>query len=402
LKGLAIKIALVVGCLVPGLVHAQVSFDLAGRQAQIHGSVSEGFAYSNNNNYLTMATTNGSLFTDGDANISSQITDKFRVGAQIYVRDVGKLGQWHPQLDWAFGDYRFKDWFGIRAGKVKTPLGLYSDTRDQEFLYTWALLPQSLYPTDLRSVSIAHVGGDIYGNINIKRGSLSYDAYAGSIPNDPWGGYLYGVQAQGGKLTSAIMGRTAGFDLRWNSPIPGLLLGTSLDYNHENFNGTLGASPLPLSYSTTIDRVTAFYGEYSRGNFRVDAEYRDHPRRAEITADVPGRPVVRKPGSDEPAWFISGAYRFSKWIEVGSYYSHYHVTVINPIVPVTGPGRDHIYDPVVTVRFDLARFWDLKLEGHFMDGVGSLGQAHGFYPQQNPQGLQPTTTMLVVRTGFYF
>ena len=53
------------------------------------------------------------------------------------------MGNWHPELDWAVADYRFKDWFGIRGGKVKTALGLYNDTQDLEFLYTWALMPQS-------------------------------------------------------------------------------------------------------------------------------------------------------------------------------------------------------------------------------------------------------------------
>ena len=37
-----------------------------------------------------------------------------------------------------------------------------------------------------------------------------------------------------------------------------------------------------------------------------------------------------------------------------------------------------------------------------MDGVGAPGQAHGFYPQDNPQGLEPTTRMLVLRTSWYF
>ena len=43
---------------------------------------------------------------------------------------------------------------GFREGRVKTSLGLYNDTQDQEFLHTWALLPQSLYPADLRSVAL--------------------------------------------------------------------------------------------------------------------------------------------------------------------------------------------------------------------------------------------------------
>ena len=173
---------------VPGLLNAQFDFHVAGRQVQIHGSLSEGFAYSNDNNYLRMDTSHGSFFTEGGLSASSQITDKLRVGVQVYDRYFGELGKGKVYLDWALADYRWKDWIGFRAGKIKTPLGLHNDTQDQEFLHTWALLPQSLYPVDLRSVSIAHVGGDMYGNIRIGHGgSLSYDAFAGSVPDDPRG-----------------------------------------------------------------------------------------------------------------------------------------------------------------------------------------------------------------------
>src|SRR5437016_4387644 len=135
-----------------GLLHAQFDFKLAGRDFQVHSFASQGFAYSSDNNYLTMKTSQGSFaFTDFGANISTQITDKFRVGAQLYDRNIGNLGNWHPQLDWAMADYKFKDWFGVRAGKVKTALGLYNDAQDVEALYTWAVLPQSLYPLDLRA-----------------------------------------------------------------------------------------------------------------------------------------------------------------------------------------------------------------------------------------------------------
>ena len=400
----AVGMGLLWSCLVPALLEAQVGFTVGGREVQIHGYLSEGFVSSTGNNYLRMETSEGSFFTEAGLNVSSQLTSKLRVGAQVYDRYFGELGKGRVFLDWAFADYRLKDWMGFRAGKIKTPLGLYTDTQDQAFLHTWALLPQSVYPIDLRSITVAHVGGDVYGTIDITRGgSLSYGVFAGSIPTDPFGGFLYGIQAQGGTVaTASITGRMAGMDIRWNSPIAGLMVGTSFVYNHRSFKGTRGASPVPLFYSTTRDRVMVVYGEYTGGNFRADAEYRDQTRRAEITAEVPGRPVLNRPGSEEPAWFLSGAYRLSEQVEVGSYYSRYHVTLINPVTPVVGPGRDHIHDKVVTVRFDLARVWTFKIEGHFMDGVGSPGHAHGFYPQDNPQGLEPTTHMLVLRTSWHF
>src|SRR5688572_7052788 len=234
-------------CAIPGLVHAQADFRVLGHEVQIHGFLSEGFAYSDHNNYLTMPTSRGSFFTEAGVSVSWRITDRLRVGAQVYDRYIGQLGKGKVYLDWALIDYRLKDWIGFRAGKVKTSLGLYSDTQDQEFLHTWALLPQSLYPVDLRSVNIGHIGGTVYGNVSVRRaGSLAYEAFGGAIPVDRRGGYLYGIEAQGGHVTSIVRGRTAGLDLRWNTPVSGLMAGTSIVYNHRGFNGTFGDSPAPL------------------------------------------------------------------------------------------------------------------------------------------------------------
>ena len=107
-------------------------------------------------------------FTDFGFNVSTSVTDKLRVGAQLYDRNLGQLGQYHPSLDWAVADYRFKSWLGVRGGKVKTTLGLYTDTQDLDFLRAFALLPQSVYPADLRDATMAHLGGDIYGNVSLK------------------------------------------------------------------------------------------------------------------------------------------------------------------------------------------------------------------------------------------
>ena len=184
----------------PGLLHAQFDFKVAGEDVQIHSFGSQGFAASDGNNYLTMPTGKGSFaMTDGGANISTQLTDKLRISAQIYDRNIGKLGQWHPQLDFAFADYRFKDWFGIRGGVVKTVFGLENDTQDMEFLHTSILLPQSVYPTDLRDTEIRHRGGDVYGVIPIKRlGSLAYNAYAGLVEESKYGGYILLLDSEGG------------------------------------------------------------------------------------------------------------------------------------------------------------------------------------------------------------
>src|ERR1700689_2318133 len=127
-KYLALTIAF---CAAPAALYGQIGFNVGSVLVQVHGFAQQGFMDSNQNNYLTMNTSQGSFaMTDAGVNMSAQITDKFRVGAQVYDRNIGVLGDYHPSLDWAYGDYKFKDWFGIRAGKVKTVLGLYNDTQD--------------------------------------------------------------------------------------------------------------------------------------------------------------------------------------------------------------------------------------------------------------------------------
>jgi hypothetical protein len=377
-----------------GMLHAQLlDFTVDGKPVQVHGFVSQAFTASDDNNFLTMNTSAGSFaFTDFGGNISVELTDKFRVGAQFYDRNLGQLGRWHPQLDWASGDYKFKDWFGIRAGKIKTVLGLYNDTQDLESLHTWAILPESMYPLDLRS-TIAHIGGDFYGDIGLKRlGSLSYTAYAGLIPDDPYGGYVYGVKAYGFNVTT-LGAREEGGDLRWNTPVRGLLAGLSYIDADSQGKGT-EALGLPDTEHTKKYELSQFYVQYVLGGLRLDGEYR-RTFLDEVTLNSygPYETVL-----DNRAFYGSASYRISKWLEVGSYYSRFYLnwrgTLSNP--------DNHIYDKVATVRFDVTNHWDIKIEGHFMNGYGATDAFQGFYLQDNQQGLKPNTNLLIIRTGLEF
>jgi hypothetical protein len=382
----------------PGLLHAQFDFKLDGLPVQIHSFASQGFAYSNDNNFLTMKTSSGSFaMTDAGANISSQITDKFRVGAQFYIRNVGAIGNWEPQLDWASGDYRFKDWFGIRAGKVKTALGLYNDTQDMEFLQTWALMPQSTYPVDLRGNTIAHVGGDIYGNISMKKaGSLAYTVYGGQRPSDMQGGITFGLLGAGIRLDS-YGGTAMGADLRWNAPLKGLMAGASYIDLNVSEKGTRLSNNLPYTVDTNKDHTPVFYAEYSIGNLRLDGEYRREIQVVDKTGLGKTGTGVGTTGLDERSGFLSAAYRVSKWLELGTYHSRFY-----PNWPlIHSVPANHLFDQAVTARFDLTSYLDLKVEGHFLDGAVGTNYYHGFYSIGNPQGLQSMTNMLVIRMGFH-
>jgi hypothetical protein len=101
--------------------------------------------------------------------------------------------------------------------------------------------------------------------------------------------------------------------------------------------------------------------------------------------------------------YVSGSYRFTKWFQLGSYYSRFTLNQPVNTTPRQGETSGHIYDRVVTGRFDLNRLFNVKLEGHFMDGYGVPDQyPSGFYGQTNPNGFRPNTNALVVKIGFKF
>ncbi len=386
-------------------------FKVFDREVQIHGFASQGFVHTDNNNWLTMNTAGlgSGAFTDAGLNASTQVTDKFRIGAQVYDRKLGQLGDWHAELDWAVAAYKFKSWFGIRGGKVKTTLGLYTDTQDLDFLHTSALLPQSVYPTDLRDNNIAHLGGDLYGDIALShhRGVLSYTAYAGQRNDSLHSGYPYLLASDHIYLTS-LRGLQYGADLRWKTPFKGVLIGLSRLNEDLTGKGTYinflnpAAGVVPYQVSPNAEWTNQYYGQYSVGKLRIDSEYRryfvdsSYATTSEITTDVRG-------------WYVAGAYRICKLLEIGTYYSRFTVTStiggaaagIIPEQTDTSLPQNHIYDEAITARIDLTRFWYLKVEGHFMNGYGNT-YPDGFYPQVNPQGFKPNTNALIVKTGVNF
>jgi hypothetical protein len=390
---------------------AQFNFDLAGRTVQAHTFGSQGFAYSNQNNYLTMKTTSGGWFTDMGANASMQVTDKLRIGAQIYGRNVGQIGNWHPEVDWATVDYRFRDWFGVRGGKVKTAIGLFNDTQDLEFLHTWALMPSSAYSLDARGDTIAHVGADLYGSIGLRKaGSLSYTVYGGQRPSDMQGGFVYGLESSSmvttpsgpvyliavGKKIDSYGGPVFGADLRWTTPWSGLTLGASYMKLDTTTRGSYVSNQASYVNHTRNNQIAAFYAQQTIGKLTINAEYRKENRDTLYNSanGLMAAPSIR----NSRQAYVTAAYRLSKWLELGTYHSRF---VLN-WHQNHGDPRNHVYDHAATARFDLTDYLDLKVEGHWIDGAMiNSGLNRGFYAATNPDGLAPEMRLFVVRLGFH-
>lgn len=367
-------------CACAGSLHAQ---DIAG--IAVHGFVSQGFLFSSNNNYLSMKSSDGSpQWTDAVVDITDPISENLRAGIQLRMYQLGQFGGSNVQVDWASGDYRVNDHFGIRAGKVKTVWGLFNDSQDVDPAFPWILLPQGSYSIDHKSFYLAHVGGDVYGEIPLgkRAGTLHYVAYGGQATIDLNDGYIQTFAELGLVFTNSLGGETYGADLQWETPLKGLTLGSS-----GNMLAANGTAPAGTFHSPAY-LVPSMYGQFSRGRFYLAGEYDRIPINATLTIGSLVIPFV----ADGRSWFAMGSYRFGRKVQVGSYYSHY----VNKAADTTQPAN-YSKDWVASGRYDFNPYFYCKVEGHFLHGT-----ALGYYTSTNPNGLAPNSKMLAAKIGFSF
>jgi hypothetical protein len=354
-------------------------------KVQIHGVLSQGFLFSSKNNYLTTNSSDGSLrWTEGAINFGTSVTDRLHVGVQLRSTSLGTIGAQKVALDWAYGDYKVNSLFGIRAGKVKTPVGLYNDIQDIDAVHPWALLPQSLYPADDRSYNLAHIGGVAYGGVSAKRaGSFSYQAYVGSrtLDNDSGVG-LSLLQGPSHIAVNDFSGPVYGVDMRWNTPVSGLIMGGTFSSVHlRDSNATVGNFSLPVD---VVTRFWTSYISYEKNKLSLASEYRDEP----ITFAV----ATTLSQIQQRMWYLMGSYHVTDKLTAGAYYSYLNGDRNKPSAP-----SNFIKDTVISSRYDFNQYFYCKLEGHYIDGTSK-----GFYVVGNPPVLQKITKLMVARVGFTF
>ena len=368
----------------PVAVNAQ-GFDQ--HKLQLHGFGVQSFVYSSANNYLGLHSSDGSLqWTEAALNVNEQLSEKLRVGAQVHLTRVGEFGGNVPSVDWALADYSAASWMGVRVGKVKIKWGLFNDTQDADPGYLWSLLPESVYGVDSRATNLSQYGAELYGRVPLGRrfGDLDYSAYWGYYAIATNDGYAAGFDQQGLTFVKPAIGKTPGFDLRWNTPVKGLTVSGSLMAYDARGSLTNGTYYQPLAYWPTC------YAQYHRRNFFAAWQFVKLVQYQTVTQDGidPATSV-----QDTRAWFAMADYRVTNKIQLGSYYTRY-------LLASGGDNSDsanYFHDVVISARYDVNGHIYAKAEGHLVDG-----NALGFYAPDNVNGLQPKTNLVVLKTGFTF
>jgi hypothetical protein len=367
------KAAWVVGLLLSGSTTALAQPD--PDELRVHGFVSQGYIKTTNHNYLGKTErAQGSFdFTEVGINFTQPLGDKLRVGLQLFAHDLGTFGNYSPQFDWYYLDYRAFDWLGIRAGKTKLPWGLYNESNDVDAGRVPILLPQSVYPVSSRESLFAQTGGELYGDVPIGgAGSLEYRLYGGTIFLNPDN---VSEELQGFDVPYMMGGR-----LMWQLPFEGLQLGGSVQALRFDFDFTPSAELLaqyeaqgllPADFDGTVwarlpIRQWVASAEYQRQGLLLAAEYGRIYGEYETNLLLPQTKVVNQQG------YGMVSYQVTPWFTPGLYYS-----ALFPNFRAPGPKHRGSYqhDVALTLRYDITPNWLAKLEGHFMHGTAGLNAA---------------------------
>jgi hypothetical protein len=380
---------------------------------EIHAFVSQGFIKTTSNNYLAEDSTHGSFeFSEVGINFSKQLTDRMRVGMQLFTHDLGPLGNYRTRFDWFYLDYRFWDFLGVRAGRTKLPFGLYNESSDVDAARVPVLLPQSVYPVSNRDFLLALTGGEAYGIVPLgSAGGLEYRLYGGAI--------FYDTADATSTLSNVRGPYIYGARLMWQTPIEGFQFGASaqrlrLDgdavFSSEQIAQLQMAGQLPSDFSGALKfQIPATLSvasiEYSAHDLLLASEYSRWW--VSLNSTVPSFSV---PETVSERFYLMAAYHVTPWFTPGAYYSLMFGNVDdrkgNHAPYGTPPGTPPLergayqHDLALSLRYDLNAFWLLKLEGHYMHGTAGLNSAlNGNQPLSS---LTEDWGVFLVKTTAYF
>ena len=338
----------------------------------LHGFASQGYIYNTgNNNYLGGDSSRGTFdFRNYGINASTAF-GKWRLGAQVFGQKLGPYGNDTIKLDWADADYQAAQWFGVRAGQVKMPRGLYNESIDLDSTRAFILLPQSVYDARLRDFQASFDGGMIYGNIDLKQaGSLDYKFFGGHIPMSTDSGAADYFNNNGTFPNLAIsMDDAFGGSLFWNTPVQGLRAGYSFS-DYQNFYTLRNVTHVGIMYKNAPDYYRNLMSvEYTRGDWVFATEGGFEQNTYDVGTTGKAATTFLYPSIYYA--YASATWRANHWLQLGTYYSRYHWQQRSVNSIVANPNADQ-GDAALSARFDLTDYLIFKVEAHYMDGAGAL------------------------------
>ncbi|MEI6808226.1 MAG: hypothetical protein WCN95_05850 [bacterium] len=374
---------------------------------ELHGSLSQGYIYSQHNNFIVDSTDGTADFREYGLNATIRPMDNVTIGGQIFGRDFGVAGNDEIFLDWLNIDYTWRNWLGFRLGKLKTPYGFYGETRDVDSLRTEILLPQGVYMEYIRGLFDSTWGGAVHGFVSSKTlGGFSYLAQGG----------VRDVDAQSSDMQRLLIGRGIHIDRSksspsfaiafiWDTPVEGLRFGTTGSWSKKFISGTADSPFGSSTYESDIhdNRLLTGSVEYTLGHLTLAAEALSGSFDAIFDYASPYAPDMTLSAA-YVGGYMKADYRFADWLAVAGGYSSFDfdqtVTVNGangiPYGPSGLPYGENQDDWFLSIRFDITENLILKVEEHIISGIS------GTFAHENPDGTDKQWSMTMAKMSFVF
>lgn len=218
------------------------------------------------------------------------VTDKSQAVLQLVGRGAD---DWEPEIEWAYLSHRPTNNLQLRAGKMRIPFFMYSDSLEVGYAQPWARSPQSVYgPIAITS----YVGADATYNFNFDNSSLTANVFTGFTDEDGNSGDVQLRNIGGLNLTWT--------DYVWTVRGVAATAETSIDATRlGRLAESYGAPPLPAGTTELAsgDRGN-FYGigaSYDDGQWQIISEI----TRVEVDGQFP----------DTDSAYLSVGHRFGSW-----------------------------------------------------------------------------------------
>lgn len=207
---------------------------LTPQNVEMHGFGSWNSGATNNENlYLGGMNRGSSRNANAGFTLTGHMDEKLSFTTQVQFDFTGLT---QTSLDYVFAQYDFFDALKLRAGQVKQPFGLYTETIDVGVIRPFLSAPQSVYgPT--ANIGEAYRGIGFTGNVRMFSGmSLDYDVYGGGLNREEYEPTLDAYRVMQGRrpwsqvsdgVGTEITDQLYGGRFMVNLPFDGMRLGAS-------------------------------------------------------------------------------------------------------------------------------------------------------------------------------
>lgn len=109
--------------------------------------------------------------------VSGKVNEKISATAQLIARGEN---DYEVDAEWAYLTWQASENAKVRAGRLRTPLYMYSDFLDVSYSYPWISAPNEVYYLPFNNVD----GFDYYATAALGSFDTSFQAYFGSFDSD--------------------------------------------------------------------------------------------------------------------------------------------------------------------------------------------------------------------------